>query len=92
MLLQDFFQSLGQQVEITYDLLEQDGDLMTVSLQVSSDGRLVFATGIPARILVCQMTKRMLSVIRVANRRKVKQFPITWCQATYEIGKDGVIA
>ena len=31
-------QQVGQQVEISYDLLDQDGDLMTVSLQVSSDG------------------------------------------------------
>ena len=31
-------QQVDQQVEITYDLLDRDGDLMTVSLQVSSDG------------------------------------------------------
>ena len=31
-------QQVDQQVEISYDLLDQDGDLMTVSLQVSSDG------------------------------------------------------
>ena len=31
-------QQVGQQVEISYDLLDRDGDLMTVSLQVSSDG------------------------------------------------------
>ena len=31
-------QQVGQQVEITYDLLDRDGDLMTVSLLVSSDG------------------------------------------------------
>jgi len=31
-------QQVGQQVEITYDLLDRDGDLMTVSLRVSSDG------------------------------------------------------
>ena len=30
-------QQVDQQVEITYDLLDRDGDLMTVSLQVSSD-------------------------------------------------------
>ena len=29
---------VAQQVEISYDLLDRDGDLMTVSLQVSSDG------------------------------------------------------
>jgi formylglycine-generating enzyme required for sulfatase activity len=29
---------MAQQVEISYDLLDRDGDLMTVSLQVSSDG------------------------------------------------------
>ena len=28
---------VAQQVEITYNLLDRDGDLMTVSLQVSSD-------------------------------------------------------
>ena len=31
-------QQVGQQVEISYDLLDRDGDLMTVSLLVSSDG------------------------------------------------------
>ena len=31
-------QQAGQQVEISYDLLDRDGDLMTVSLLVSSDG------------------------------------------------------
>ena len=31
-------QQVGQQVEISYDLIDRDGDLMTVSLQVSSDG------------------------------------------------------
>jgi hypothetical protein len=31
-------QQVGQQVEIVYDLEDADGDLMTVSLQVSSDG------------------------------------------------------
>ena len=31
---------VGQQVEIVYDLEDADGDLMRVSLQVSSDGRL----------------------------------------------------
>ena len=31
-------QQVDQQVEISYDLLDQDSDLMTVSLQVSSDG------------------------------------------------------
>jgi hypothetical protein len=31
-------QQAGQQVEISYDLLDRDGDLMTVSLLVSPDG------------------------------------------------------
>jgi hypothetical protein len=31
-------QQVDQQVEISYDLLDRDGDLMTVSLLVSSDG------------------------------------------------------
>ncbi|MDP6961511.1 MAG: SUMF1/EgtB/PvdO family nonheme iron enzyme [Dehalococcoidia bacterium] len=31
-------QQVGQQVEISYDLIDRDGDLMTVSLLVSSDG------------------------------------------------------
>ena len=31
-------QQVGQQVEISYDLMDRDGDLMTVSLLVSSDG------------------------------------------------------
>jgi hypothetical protein len=31
-------QQVGQQVEISYNLLDQDGDLMVVSLLVSSDG------------------------------------------------------
>ena len=31
-------QQVGQQVEISYDLIDRDGDLMTVSLRVSSDG------------------------------------------------------
>jgi len=30
-------QQAGQQVEISYDLLDRDGDLMTVSLLVSSE-------------------------------------------------------
>ena len=35
-------QQVGRQVEISYDLLDRDGDLMTVSFQVSSDGGSTF--------------------------------------------------
>ena len=35
-------QQVGRQVEISYDLLDRDGDLMTVSFQVSSDGGSAF--------------------------------------------------
>ena len=38
-------QQAGQQVEISYDLLDRDGDLMTVSLLVSSDGGSNFDLG-----------------------------------------------
>ena len=46
-------QQVDQQVEITYDLLDRDGDLMTVSLQVSSDGGSNF--DIEARSLTGQL-------------------------------------
>jgi len=46
-------QQVDQQVEITYDLLDRDGDLMTVSLQISSDGSSNF--DIEARSLTGQI-------------------------------------
>ena len=46
-------QQADQQVEITYDLLDRDGGLMTVSLQVSSDGGSNF--DIEARSLTGQL-------------------------------------
>ena len=45
-------QQVDQQVEISYDLLDRDGDLMTVSLLVSSDGVTGLAGVAPANILL----------------------------------------
>ena len=52
-------QQVDQQVEITYDLLDRDGDLMTVSLQVSSDGGSNF--DIEARSLTGQIGEGIAS-------------------------------
>ena len=52
-------QQVDQQVEITYDLLDRDGDLMTVSLQVSSDGGSNF--DIEARSLTGQVGEGIAS-------------------------------
>ena len=48
---------IGQQVEIVYDLEDADGDLMTVSLQVSSDGGSNF--DIEARTLTGDVGERI---------------------------------
>jgi len=48
---------VGQQVEIVYDLEDADGDLMTVSLQVSSDGGSSF--DIEARTLTGDVGERI---------------------------------
>ena len=52
-------QQVDQQVEITYDLLDRDGDLMTVSLQVSFDGGSNF--DIEAKSLIGQVDEGIAS-------------------------------
>lgn len=52
-------QQVEQQVEIVYDLEDTDGDLMTVSLQVSSDGGSSF--DIEAKMLTGDVGERITS-------------------------------